>query len=132
MFWVVPGSNVMAPFVQALATKLWIASRKNLAEHCADQFSSSHNDDMKALRLAASHSMFPREYGPAAASLILSAAPITALYLVMHKYMIKGIAVGAVNTIKLSLLLATKISTTKMRDRRTSLALSTFWCITCL
>ncbi|MGO9412722.1 MAG: Nramp family divalent metal transporter [Spirochaetia bacterium] len=38
LLWVVLGSNVMASFVQALAAKLGIASRKNLAEHCADQF----------------------------------------------------------------------------------------------
>jgi manganese transport protein len=39
LLWVVLGSNVMASFVHALAAKLGIASRKNLAEHCADQFS---------------------------------------------------------------------------------------------
>jgi manganese transport protein len=39
LLWVVLGSNVMASFIQALAAKLGIASRKNLAEHCADQFS---------------------------------------------------------------------------------------------
>jgi len=38
LLWVILGSNVMASFVQALAAKLGIASRKNLAEHCADQF----------------------------------------------------------------------------------------------
>ena len=37
LLWVVLGSNVMASFVQTLAAKLGIASRKNLAEHCADQ-----------------------------------------------------------------------------------------------
>jgi raffinose/stachyose/melibiose transport system permease protein len=42
------------------------------------------------------YGMFLREYGPAAASLILSAAPIIALYLVLQKYIIKGIAAGAV------------------------------------
>jgi len=36
---VILGSNVMASFIQALAAKLGIATRKNLAEHCADQFS---------------------------------------------------------------------------------------------
>ena len=39
LLWVVIGSNVMASFIQALAAKLGIATRKNLAEHCADQFS---------------------------------------------------------------------------------------------
>lgn len=42
------------------------------------------------------YGMFLREYGPAAASLILSAAPIIALYLVLQKYIIRGIAAGAV------------------------------------
>jgi raffinose/stachyose/melibiose transport system permease protein len=42
------------------------------------------------------YGMFLREYGPAAASLILSAAPIIVLYLVLQKYIIKGIASGAV------------------------------------
>ena len=39
LLWVILGSNVLASFIQALAAKLGIASRKNLAEHCADQFS---------------------------------------------------------------------------------------------
>jgi manganese transport protein len=39
LLWVILGSNVMASFIQALAAKLGIATRKNLAEHCADQFS---------------------------------------------------------------------------------------------
>ena len=39
LLWVVIGSNIMASFVQVLAAKLGIATRKNLAEHCADQFS---------------------------------------------------------------------------------------------
>jgi manganese transport protein len=38
LLWVILGSNVLASFIQALAAKLGIASRKNLAEHCADQF----------------------------------------------------------------------------------------------
>ena len=42
------------------------------------------------------HGMFLREYGPSAASLILSATPIVILYLVLQKYIIKGIAAGAV------------------------------------
>lgn len=42
------------------------------------------------------HGMFLREYGPMAASLILSAAPIIAFYLALQKYIIKGIAAGAV------------------------------------
>ena len=42
------------------------------------------------------YGMFLREYGPAAASLILSAAPIIVLYLLLQKYIIKGIASGAV------------------------------------
>jgi raffinose/stachyose/melibiose transport system permease protein len=42
------------------------------------------------------YGMFLREYGPAAASLILSAAPIIVLYLLLQKYIIKGIAAGAV------------------------------------
>jgi raffinose/stachyose/melibiose transport system permease protein len=42
------------------------------------------------------YGMFLREYGPAAASLILSAAPIIVLYLALQKYIIKGIAAGAV------------------------------------
>jgi manganese transport protein len=39
LLWVLLGSNVMASFIQALAAKLGIATRKNLAEHCADRFS---------------------------------------------------------------------------------------------
>ena len=42
------------------------------------------------------YGMFLREYGPAAASLILSASPIIVLYLALQKYIIKGIAAGAV------------------------------------
>ena len=38
LLWAILGSNVMAAFVQVLAAKLGIATRKNLAEHCADQF----------------------------------------------------------------------------------------------
>jgi raffinose/stachyose/melibiose transport system permease protein len=42
------------------------------------------------------YGMFLREYGPAAASLVLSAAPIVIFYLALQKYIIKGIAAGAV------------------------------------
>ena len=42
------------------------------------------------------YGMFLREYGPLAASLILSATPIIVLYLVLQKYIIRGIAAGAV------------------------------------
>lgn len=42
------------------------------------------------------YGMFLREYGPLAASLILSAAPIIVLYLVLQKHIIRGIASGAV------------------------------------
>ena len=42
------------------------------------------------------YGMFLREYGPAAASLMLSAAPIIVLYLALQKYIIRGIAAGAV------------------------------------
>jgi raffinose/stachyose/melibiose transport system permease protein len=42
------------------------------------------------------YGMFLREYGPAAASLVLSAAPIIVFYLALQKYIIKGIADGAV------------------------------------
>lgn len=42
------------------------------------------------------YGMFLREYGAAAASLILSATPIVALYLALQKYIIKGIAAGAI------------------------------------
>ena len=38
LLWAIIGSNVMAAFVQVLAAKLGIATRKNLAEHYADQF----------------------------------------------------------------------------------------------
>lgn len=39
---------------------------------------------------------FLKEYGPMTASLTLSAAPIVAFYLALQKYIIKGIAAGAV------------------------------------
>jgi len=39
LLWAILGSNVLASFIQVLAAKLGIATRKNLAEHCADQFS---------------------------------------------------------------------------------------------
>lgn len=39
---------------------------------------------------------FVKQYGPISASLVLSAAPIIAFYLVLQKYIIKGIAAGAV------------------------------------
>ena len=39
LLWAVIGSNIMASFIQAVAAKLGIATGKNLAEHCADQFS---------------------------------------------------------------------------------------------
>ena len=39
LLWVILGSNIVASFIQALAAKLGIATRKNLAEHCADRFS---------------------------------------------------------------------------------------------
>jgi raffinose/stachyose/melibiose transport system permease protein len=42
------------------------------------------------------YGMFLREYGPSAASLILSATPIIVLYLALQKYIIRGIAAGAV------------------------------------
>lgn len=42
------------------------------------------------------YGMFLREYGPSAASLILSATPIIVLYLLLQKYIIRGIAAGAV------------------------------------
>jgi raffinose/stachyose/melibiose transport system permease protein len=42
------------------------------------------------------HGMFLREYGPMAASLVLSATPIIVFYLALQKYIIKGIAAGAV------------------------------------
>lgn len=38
LLWVVVISNLMALLVQALSAKLGIATRKNLAEHCRDQF----------------------------------------------------------------------------------------------
>jgi raffinose/stachyose/melibiose transport system permease protein len=42
------------------------------------------------------HGQFLKEYGPMTASLTLSALPIVAFYLVLQKYIIKGIAAGAV------------------------------------
>jgi raffinose/stachyose/melibiose transport system permease protein len=39
---------------------------------------------------------FLKEYGPMCASLVLSASPIIAFYLALQKYIIKGIAAGAV------------------------------------
>ena len=39
LLWVIVGSNVISSFIQALAAKLGIATGKNLAEHCAEQFS---------------------------------------------------------------------------------------------
>jgi raffinose/stachyose/melibiose transport system permease protein len=42
------------------------------------------------------YGMFLKEYGAAAASLILSAVPIIAFYLALQKFIIKGIAAGAV------------------------------------
>lgn len=41
-------------------------------------------------------SLFKREYSLAMASLVLSAAPIIVFYLAMQKYIVKGIAAGAV------------------------------------
>ncbi|HEX2954231.1 MAG TPA: carbohydrate ABC transporter permease [Bacillota bacterium] len=40
--------------------------------------------------------MFKQEYALAMASLVLSSAPVIAFYLIMQKYIIKGIAAGAV------------------------------------
>jgi len=42
------------------------------------------------------YGMFLRDYGASAASLILSATPIIVLYLALQKYIIRGIAAGAV------------------------------------
>jgi raffinose/stachyose/melibiose transport system permease protein len=42
------------------------------------------------------HGMFLKEYGPMAASLVLSATPIVVFYLALQKYIVKGIAAGAV------------------------------------
>ncbi|MGA2765771.1 MAG: Nramp family divalent metal transporter [Spirochaetia bacterium] len=39
LLWVIVASNVMASLVQVFAAKLGIATGKNLAEHCAEQFS---------------------------------------------------------------------------------------------
>jgi raffinose/stachyose/melibiose transport system permease protein len=41
-------------------------------------------------------SLFKRQYALAMASLVLSAAPVVIFYLVMQKYIVKGIAAGAV------------------------------------
>ena len=41
-------------------------------------------------------SLFKREYSMAMASLVLSASPIILFYLAMQKYIVKGIAAGAV------------------------------------
>ena len=41
-------------------------------------------------------SQFRREYGPATASLVLSSVPVIAFYLLMQKYIVKGIMSGAV------------------------------------
>jgi manganese transport protein len=38
LLWVVLGSNLMAMLLQSLSAKLGIATGKNLAEHCRDQF----------------------------------------------------------------------------------------------
>jgi raffinose/stachyose/melibiose transport system permease protein len=42
------------------------------------------------------YGQFLKEYGPMTASLVLSAAPIVAFYLALQKYIIKGVAAGAV------------------------------------
>jgi raffinose/stachyose/melibiose transport system permease protein len=42
------------------------------------------------------HGQFLKEYGPMAASLMLSATPIVIFYLALQKYIVKGIAAGAV------------------------------------
>ena len=42
------------------------------------------------------YGQFLKEYGPLTASLVLSAVPIVAFYLALQKYIIKGIAAGAV------------------------------------
>jgi manganese transport protein len=39
LLWVILGSNLMAMLLQALSAKLGIATGKNLAEHCREQFS---------------------------------------------------------------------------------------------
>ena len=39
LLWVILGSNLMAMLLQSLSAKLGIATGKNLAEHCRDQFS---------------------------------------------------------------------------------------------
>jgi manganese transport protein len=38
LLWVIVGSNLMAMLLQSLSAKLGIASGKNLAEHCRDQY----------------------------------------------------------------------------------------------
>src|SRR5947209_15607014 len=38
LLWVVIASNLMAMFIQTLSAKLGIATRRNLAEVCRDQF----------------------------------------------------------------------------------------------
>jgi raffinose/stachyose/melibiose transport system permease protein len=48
------------------------------------------------LEQMAFHGQFLKEYGPMTASLTLSALPIMLLYLALQKYIIKGIAAGAV------------------------------------
>ncbi|HBG74074.1 MAG: divalent metal cation transporter [Chloroflexi bacterium GWB2_49_20] len=40
LLWVILGSNLMAMLLQALSAKLGIATGKNLAEHCREQYSS--------------------------------------------------------------------------------------------
>jgi raffinose/stachyose/melibiose transport system permease protein len=42
------------------------------------------------------HGMFLKEYGPMAASLVLSATPIVVFYLALQKYIVRGIAAGAI------------------------------------
>lgn len=42
------------------------------------------------------YGQFLKEYGPMTASLVLSAAPIIVFYLALQKYIIKGVAAGAV------------------------------------
>lgn len=42
------------------------------------------------------YGQFLKEYGPLTASLVLSAIPIIVFYLALQKYIIKGIAAGAV------------------------------------
>jgi raffinose/stachyose/melibiose transport system permease protein len=48
------------------------------------------------LEQMAFHGQFLKEYGPMTASLVLSALPIVIFYLFLQKYIIKGIAAGAV------------------------------------